>query len=154
MSKTFSRQGTRLLYSGETADDIEGQDRFPIRTFFRNRFNVTTSKSPVAAVEEVLDGSLVGDLGFDPVGFAKNKDELFLLREAEIKHGRIAMLAALGWPSSELYHYTFSSVFGLPDLIADVSGLHTQQTRLPFLGPDPIYLLYGYLPTVDLSGFH
>jgi Chlorophyll A-B binding protein len=39
-----------------------------------------------------LDGSLVGDVGFDPLGFAKTKADLVNYREAEIKHGRLAML--------------------------------------------------------------
>lgn len=47
-------------------------------------------------LSKILDGSLAGDAGFDPVRFAKNKEMLFLFREAEIKHARIAMLAALG----------------------------------------------------------
>jgi hypothetical protein len=62
-----------------------------------------------------LDGSLPGDVGFDPVGFSttpmqgffdsktdpKNSmSDLFWLREAEITHGRIAQLAVVGfiWP--------------------------------------------------------
>lgn len=44
-----------------------------------------------------LDGSLAGDVGFDPLGFAKSAKTLFWMREAEIKHGRLAMLAAIGW---------------------------------------------------------
>jgi Chlorophyll A-B binding protein len=39
-----------------------------------------------------LDGSMVGDVGFDPFGFAKTKDDLMNYREAEIKHCRLAML--------------------------------------------------------------
>lgn len=45
---------------------------------------------------------LAGDVGFDPLNFAKNQDLLFEYREAEIKHSRLAMLAAAGWPLSEL----------------------------------------------------
>jgi hypothetical protein len=61
---------------------------------------------------EQLDGSLACDLGFDPLGIVKNQKQLFFLREAEIKHARIAMLAAIGWPASELYHYTIAEFFG------------------------------------------
>lgn len=42
-----------------------------------------------------LDGSLVGDVGFDPLGISTLGDMKFL-REAEIKHGRVAMLATTG----------------------------------------------------------
>ena len=42
-----------------------------------------------------LDGTLVGDVGFDPLGFS-NWLNLNWAREAEIKHGRVAMLAATG----------------------------------------------------------
>jgi hypothetical protein len=67
---------------------------------------------------QVLDGTLAGDAGFDPLGLASNKKRLFLFREAEIKHARIAMLAAVGWPTSELYHYQLSQYAGLDDLLA------------------------------------
>lgn len=67
----------------------------------------------------VLDGSLAGDAGFDPLGVAQSKENLFTLREAEVKHARIAMLAALGWPVSELYHYQISQSFGQQALLAE-----------------------------------
>jgi len=51
----------------------------------------------------ILDGSMAGDAGFDPLGFAQTKEDLMNYREAEIKHGRLAMLAAAGWPLSELF---------------------------------------------------
>jgi light-harvesting complex I chlorophyll a/b binding protein 4 len=38
----------------------------------------------------------VGDTGFDPLGFADNFDMKWL-RESEIKHGRVSMLATLGF---------------------------------------------------------
>jgi len=50
---------------------------------------------PFLDVPEFFDGSLPGDVGFDPLGFAKNKESLLSLREAEIKHARLAMLAAV-----------------------------------------------------------
>mmetsp|Transcript_26781 Transcript_26781/g.60052 ORF Transcript_26781/g.60052 Transcript_26781/m.60052 type:complete len:191 (-) Transcript_26781:52-624(-) len=52
---------------------------------------------------KLLDGSLAADVGFDPFGLAKTKNGLYWMREAEVKHGRLAMLAAVGWPLSELW---------------------------------------------------
>jgi len=46
-----------------------------------------------------LDGTMAGDVGFDPLGLSEIDDlgiDLYWLREAEIKHGRVAMLAATG----------------------------------------------------------
>ena len=53
-----------------------------------------------------LDGSLPGDVGFDPLGFSEVFD-VKVLREAELKHGRIAMLAVLGWLVQESYTFPF-----------------------------------------------
>ena len=60
-----------------------------------------------------LDGSLAGDVGFDPLGFAKSSEDLMNYREAEVKHARLAMLAAAGWPISELLDKKIADVFGL-----------------------------------------
>jgi len=55
---------------------------------------------PWAPVPEGLTnnpfGEYVGDVGFDPLGFAKNKRLLPWYREAELAHGRVCMLATLG----------------------------------------------------------
>jgi hypothetical protein len=51
-----------------------------------------------------LDGTTyAGDVGFDPFNFSSSSPEqLVYYREAEMKHSRLAMLAAAGWPISEL----------------------------------------------------
>lgn len=64
-----------------------------------------------------LDGSLVGDVGFDPLGFAKTKEDLMNYREAEIKHARLAMLAAAGWPLSELFDAKIATTLGLNPIV-------------------------------------
>ncbi|CAM9895415.1 unnamed protein product, partial [Hapterophycus canaliculatus] len=50
---------------------------------------------------EALDGSMIGDVGFDPLGLA-TPDNLDRYREAELKHGRLAMVALAGWPVATL----------------------------------------------------
>lgn len=44
---------------------------------------------------------LVGDIPplgyFDPLGFGKDPEKLKQYRECELKHGRVAMAACLGW---------------------------------------------------------
>jgi hypothetical protein len=52
-----------------------------------------------------LDGSLAGDEGFDPLGLSNIDDlgvDLYWLREAELKHCRVAMLAVVGSLAQEL----------------------------------------------------
>mmetsp|Transcript_28218 Transcript_28218/g.58684 ORF Transcript_28218/g.58684 Transcript_28218/m.58684 type:complete len:444 (+) Transcript_28218:2-1333(+) len=44
-----------------------------------------------------VDQTYVGDVGFDPLGFASNKRLLPWYREAELAHGRCCMLAVLGY---------------------------------------------------------
>jgi len=90
-----------------------------------------------------LDGSLPGDRGFDPyclVALARTRTsvdsgpwakldrptrmvmaqdwearkKVAWMREAEIKHSRLAMMAAAGWPLSELADGPLSKLLGLP----------------------------------------
>ncbi|KAL3761965.1 hypothetical protein ACHAW5_006671 [Stephanodiscus triporus] len=67
--------------------------------------NAEMSKSlPFLLKPATLDGSMIGDVGFDPVGFTDGYDVKWL-RESEIKHGRVAMLAALGFVVSEFVNF-------------------------------------------------
>ncbi|CAM9706730.1 unnamed protein product [Scytosiphon promiscuus] len=56
---------------------------------------------PFLPQPEALDGSMIGDVGFDPLGLA-TPDNLDRYREAELKHGRLAMVALAGWPVATL----------------------------------------------------
>lgn len=73
-------------------------------------FNQPSQALPFTFGPDTLDGSMIGDVGFDPVGFSScdmaaffDKDatdsmsSLQWMREAEIAHGRIAQLAVLGF---------------------------------------------------------
>ena len=59
------------------------------------------------------------DASFDPFGFADTPEKLLEYRDAELKHGRLAMLAAAGWPLSELWDKSLADQFGLPTLLVD-----------------------------------
>ena len=65
------------------------------------------SKSlPFVLRPEKLDGTLPGDEGFDPLGLS-NIDEtmgldLYWMREAELKHCRVGMLATVGALAQEM----------------------------------------------------
>ena len=87
-----------------------------------------------------LDETYAADVGFDPLKFVEREGPWWELagaatahrrvawmREAEIKHSRIAMLAAAGWPLSELYHGPLAGAAGLP------FGLDPTQGRAPSL---------------------
>lgn len=76
---------------------------------------------PVMRRPAFLDGSLAGDVGFDPLGFVKSNDDLIRFREAEIKHARLAMLAAAGWPVSEFLNKKFASMMNLNPVL-DLNG--------------------------------
>lgn len=72
---------------------------------------------PVMTRPPLLDGTMVGDAGFDPLKIAKSKEDLTRYREAEVKHGRLAMLAAVGWPISELFDDSIAKTFDLPAML-------------------------------------
>ena len=59
---------------------------------------------PFLARPEKLDGSMIGDVGFDPLRLAEVQVDLTYARGAEVKHGRIAMLACVGFVIQEYAH--------------------------------------------------
>lgn len=58
---------------------------------------------PFLSRPPALDGTMAGDVGFDPLGFT-NYFDIKWLREAELKHGRICMLGCLGFWVQEGVH--------------------------------------------------
>jgi len=68
------------------------------RRAFSGPYSLALPWAPVAEglTNNPLDDTYVGDVGFDPLGFAKNKKLLPWYREAELAHGRACMLATLG----------------------------------------------------------
>merc|ERR1712087_882317 len=86
---------------------------------------------------EVGATGLPGDVGFDPLGLAnfdllldsatdKERSAAYVMRDyrdAELKHGRLAMLAAVAFPLQEKLNPLFAAKFRLPNLVAETGGL-------------------------------
>lgn len=66
-----------------------------------------------------------GNSEFDPFGFAETFDPKWL-REAELKHGRVAMLATVGWLVQVIYYYYY--YFGIIILIIITTGCWNSST--------------------------
>ncbi|KAL7563293.1 hypothetical protein ACA910_016653 [Epithemia clementina (nom. ined.)] len=65
----------------------------------------------------LVDCEFAGNVGFDPLGLAKTSEQLWEYREAEIKHARLAMLAAIGWPASELWDRAIASQMDMEPIL-------------------------------------
>jgi hypothetical protein len=81
---------------------------------------------------------VTGPLGFfDPLGFATDTPagKLLFYREVELKHGRICMLAALGFLVGENFHPLFGGNIDVPSYLA------FQQTPLQTFWPAVVFAI-------------
>lgn len=88
---------------------------------------------------------MVGDVGFDPLGLAKNTEKLEQYRLAEIKHARLAMLAAVGFVVSEEQDFAWAKALSMPSLLTDTDGRALDVA----VGVNPLF----YLVTFIAAGF-
>ena len=103
--------------------DFERSLTAPLRAVQRTKDRVANHICMTVGATE----GRVGDFGFDPLGLGT--DENFAsMREAEIKHGRLAMLAALAWPLQEILHPVIvDNLYALyhvtvPDVLMESNG--------------------------------
>lgn len=112
--------------------------------------------------------SLPANVNFDPLNLAsldftgskKNSDEvLFSYREAELKHGRLAMLASVAYPMQETVHPLLSKSLNLPNLLVDeklspslVNGELPPSILVLFLGLCSAFELYKMNMSSDIAG--
>ncbi|CAE6971740.1 unnamed protein product [Symbiodinium natans] len=79
----------------------EASDRVALRAEFGSGAGKSTALPwdpiPEGLTNDIFNQTYVGDVGFDPAGFAKNQRLLPWYREAELAHGRVCMLAVLGY---------------------------------------------------------
>ena len=68
-----------------------------------------------------------------------------------MKHARLAMLAAIGWPLSELWHKNIAQAFGLQSILAGSNG-----DRAPSLlngGLDSVWASAMLVASIAIAGF-
>lgn len=116
---------------------------------------------PIDPYPEGLDGEMPGDVGFDPAGFANNPPawvqgpgsgtagRVRWYREAEIAHGRVAMLATLGWIFPEIYHFPGNNVLGM-DVFAEMNPI-LAYNNIPGAGSIQIVVSLLALETIRLN---
>merc|ERR1719440_515867 len=74
-----------------------------------------------ASMTVTADSKKMAAIPFDPLNLA-TPENLNKYREAEIKHGRLAMLAALGWPAAEELEPLIAKFTGAADELAETAG--------------------------------
>jgi hypothetical protein len=87
---------------------------------------------------------------FDPLGLSKDIDQekFDQYRTAELKHGRVAQLAVIGYVVQEIYRFPFDIAPGLP--CAEVPNGVAAIQAIPALGWAQIFFLVG---SVDYYGY-
>ena len=84
--------------------------------FVRNAINFgLLDKNSILADGEA--SVFIGNKGFDPLNCSTNINTLRRYREAEIKHGRLAMLGSVGWPLAEIVHPYLSNLMNKESLL-------------------------------------
>merc|ERR1719210_2543960 len=111
--------------------DVSKLAAFMINASPRDRLRIEAMKDDVLEMAQTMPG-VTGPLGFfDPLGFCTDCSEgkLCFYREVELKHGRVTMLASLGFLVGENFHPLFGGDIDAPSYLA------FQQTPLQTFWP-------------------
>jgi len=100
------------------------------------------SKSiPFLTVPEKLDGSMPGDMGFDPMGLSDIQTDLRYARWAELKHGRVCMLAVCGMVWQEYLPHLPGDAYATTDPFEAISSVGFGSNIQTLLGIGVIELI-------------
>ncbi|CAE7815910.1 unnamed protein product [Symbiodinium sp. CCMP2592] len=97
----FTTGNLNPFVGGYAQPEGGAKDRVALRAEFGSGAGKSTAipwdPIPEGLSNDIFNSTYVGDVGFDPAGFAKNQRLLPWYREAELAHGRVCMLAVLGY---------------------------------------------------------
>eukprot|EP00904_Undaria_pinnatifida_P005897 jgi/Undpi1/2437/HiC_scaffold_13.g05818.m1 len=112
----------------------------------------TSQALPWAAKPVIGDGNMVGDAGFDPLNLANGPADLNWLRTAELKHGRICMLATVGFVAPELIQHPvgFSGFEFAPEFTQ--MNAFAALSSVPRLGLAQIVILCSLIEVASFTG--
>jgi light-harvesting complex I chlorophyll a/b binding protein 1 len=96
---------------------------------------------PFLTMPKHLKGWVGGEKGFDPLGVT-DALPVYWVREAELKHGRVCMLATLGWITTDLGVRFPGDMYQVSTIEAHNKLVDEGQMQ-PFLGAIGIAELYG-----------
>jgi len=139
------RLASYIVMSESTTEDEETPDVPPIFAVVEDTaYQPDIIGFDPNAFVQTLPG-VTGPLGFfDPVGFcastsgadgAATEGKVRFYREVELKHCRVAMLAALGFPLAEQFHPLFGGGVDVPSYLA------FQQTPLQTFWPAVVFVI-------------
>merc|ERR1719379_1267898 len=131
MAETAEKEKTETK-----AEKTEEKEPAPPKVLYSEALPFLTRRASLGPV-----GKYVGDVGFDPLGFT----EIFpieWLREAEIKHARVSMLAFVGFVFTDFYH--------LPGF--DYTTLEAHDACVAEGGMSQLLLWLGALEVVSFIG--
>jgi len=88
-------------YPGYNPNPIEAVSSVPPEALVQILLGISvleyaTNKGKYTQMDMFTDGKVAGDVGFDPLKFADNKEAFPRLQLAELTHGRLAMLGFSG----------------------------------------------------------
>lgn len=97
---------------------------------------------PFLKYPEVLDGWVGGEKGFDPLGVT-DALPVYLVREAELKHARVCMLATIGWMATDCGWRFPGEMFQKVSTIGAHDAMVKAGIMGPFLATIGVYEIYG-----------
>eukprot|EP00419_Tripos_fusus_P032230 CAMPEP_0172777598 /NCGR_PEP_ID=MMETSP1074-20121228/201483_1 /TAXON_ID=2916 /ORGANISM="Ceratium fusus, Strain PA161109" /LENGTH=267 /DNA_ID=CAMNT_0013614519 /DNA_START=64 /DNA_END=864 /DNA_ORIENTATION=- len=97
----FAAQQRRKTARRVTTLEVEEAVTGPKATEWPDPNKRYSASVPFLLHPKQLDGWVGGEKGFDPLG-TTDAIPVYLMREAELKHGRVCMLATIGWIATDL----------------------------------------------------